>query len=45
MIGNISDFGSWKCEKGYAFTHIPTNIMILIKINSIINHKGKLKRN
>jgi len=23
--------GSWKCGKGKAFTHIPTNIIILLK--------------
>jgi len=28
-------------EKAEAFTHIPTNFMILTKINSSINHKGK----
>jgi len=29
--GNISDIGSWKCGKGRAFTHIPTNFIILLK--------------
>jgi len=37
ILGNKSDFGSWKCGKGGAFTHIPTNFMILNKINSIEN--------
>jgi len=39
--GNSSDFDSWKCGKGKAFAHIPTNIMILIKTNSSISYKGK----
>jgi len=38
ITGNLSDFGSWKCGKGEAFTHIPTHFMILIKINSAKNH-------
>ena len=42
--GNISDLGSWKCGKDKAFTHIPTNFMILIKINSIKNHLIKKRR-
>jgi len=29
--GNLSDFGSWKCGKDRAFTHIPTNFIILFK--------------
>jgi len=29
--GNISDVGLWKCGKGWAFTHIPTNFIILLK--------------
>jgi len=41
IIGNISDLGFWKCGKGNAFTHIPTNFIILFKINSSINHKEK----
>jgi len=41
ITGNISDLGLWKCRKGKAFTHIPTNIIILFKINSSINHKEK----
>jgi len=41
ITGNIGEFGSWKCGKGRAFTHIPTNFMILIKMNSSIDHKGK----
>jgi len=41
ITGNISYLGSWKCGKGRAFTHIPTNIMILFKTNSSISHKGK----
>ena len=28
---NISNVGLWKCGKGKAFTHIPTNLIILIK--------------
>jgi len=39
--GNLSDLGSWKCGKGRAFTHIPTNFIILFKINSYISYKGK----
>jgi len=35
------DVGSWKCGKGRAFTHIPTNFIILFKINFSLNHKGK----
>jgi len=35
------DFGSWKCGKGWAFTHIPTNSIILFKINSSFDHKEK----
>jgi len=31
LTGNISDIGSWKCGKGRAFTHIPTNVIILFK--------------
>jgi len=38
IIGNINNFGSWKYGKGKAFTHIPTNFIILYKINSIKNH-------
>jgi len=34
------DLDSWKCGKGRAFTHIPTNFFILPKINSSISHKG-----
>ena len=26
--------GSWKCGKGRAFTHFPTNLFILLNINS-----------
>jgi len=33
------DTGSWKCGKGKAFTHIPTNFMVLIKTNPSINYK------
>jgi len=29
LTGNISDIGSWKCGKGRALTHIPTNFIIL----------------
>jgi len=28
---NGYDLGLWKCGKGKAFTHIPTNIIILFK--------------
>jgi len=35
------DLGLLKCGKDKAFTPIPTNPNILIKINSSINHKGK----
>ena len=28
---NGYDLGSWKCGKGKAFTHIPTNSIILFK--------------
>ena len=38
---NGYDLGSWKCGKGRAFTHIPTNFIILLKINSINNHLEK----
>jgi len=38
ITGNISDLGSWKCGKGKTFTHIPTNLIILFKINSIKTH-------
>ena len=31
LTGNITDVGLWKCGKGRAFTHIPTNFIILIK--------------
>jgi len=27
-----SDLGSWKCGKGKAFTHIPTNFFIFFEI-------------
>jgi len=30
--------GSWKCGKVRDFTHIPTNSIILLKINSSINY-------
>ena len=30
---NGYDLGLWKCGKGKAFTHIPTNIIILLKKN------------
>jgi len=39
--GNLSDFDSWKCGKGRAFTHIPTNFIILFKTNSSISYKVK----
>lgn len=42
VTGDIIDFGSWKCGKGGASTHIPTNFLILNKINSFIIHKGKI---
>jgi len=38
--GNTSDIGLWKCGRGRTFTHIPTNVMIFIELNSYINHKG-----
>jgi len=41
MIENSYDFGLWKCGKGRAFTHIPTNFIILIKKISVFDHKGK----
>ena len=31
LTGNITDVGLWKCGKGGAFTHIPTNLIILLK--------------
>jgi len=42
--GNNYDFGSWKFGKGRAFTHIPTNFIMLIKINSIKNYLIKRGR-
>jgi len=44
ITGNISDFGLWKCGKGRAFTHITTNLILLFKINSSINHLIKRGR-
>jgi len=44
MIGKNCDLGSWKCGKGRAFTHIPTNFIILFKINSIRTHLIKRGR-
>jgi len=41
ITGYLSDFGSWKCGKAGGFTHMPTNFMILIKMNSPLNYKGK----
>ena len=41
MIEDSYDLGLWKCGKDRAFTHIPTNFMILIKTNSSFDHKGK----
>jgi len=31
IIRNKSGFSSWKCGKDGAFTHIPTNLILLIK--------------
>jgi len=44
MIWNRYDLGSWKCGKGRAFTHIPTNFIILLKIKSIKNRLIKWER-
>jgi len=44
ITGNISDLGLWKCGKGKAFTHIPTNLILLFKINSTKNHLIKRGR-
>jgi len=44
MIWNSNDLGSWKCGKGKAFTHIPTNFIILFIMNSIKNHLIKSGR-
>jgi len=38
------DVGSWKCGKGRAFTHIPTSLIFLFKINSIRNYLIKRGR-
>jgi len=32
---NKFNLGSWKCGKGRAFTHIPTNFIFLKKMNSL----------
>jgi len=44
ITGNKYELGSWKCEKANVFTHIPTNFIILFKINSIKNHLIKRGR-
>jgi len=38
ITGNISNLGLWKCGKGKTFTHIPTNLILLFKINSTKNY-------
>jgi len=43
-IEDSYDLGSWKCGKGKAFSHIPTNYIILYKINSTKNHLIKRGR-
>jgi len=44
IIGNISDLGLWKCGNGKDFTHIPTNLILLFKINYTKNHLIKRGR-
>jgi len=34
---NKYDFGLWKCGKRKTFTHIPTNVIIILKKNSSKN--------
>jgi len=43
IVDNIYDFGSWKCGKGKAFTHIPTNLLLLFEISSFKNHTEKAR--
>jgi len=44
MVEYKYDLGLWKCGKGRAFTQIPTNLILLFKINSIKNHLVKRGR-
>jgi len=44
IIGNSYELGSWKYGQGRAFTHIPTNLIILFKINSTKTHLIKRLR-
>jgi len=37
IAGNISDLGLWKGGKDKVFSHIPTNLILLFKINSTKN--------
>ena len=39
-----NELGSWKCGKGKAFTHIPTNLIILPKktlLHIILSKRGE----
>jgi len=41
ITGNNCDLGSWKCGKARVFTHIPTNFILQLKVNSWGNIKKK----
>jgi len=43
-VNCICDLGSWKCGKGRAFTHIPTNLTLLSKNFFIKKHLKKRGR-